>query len=257
MPGLTKALGHRYFQATTYSRQKLSDLDRPVVQPGQGYKSYPNAPRVVLPAVKPERLGPLGQALQSRRSERSFDPEVSISLEELALLLWAMQGVTGQAGPYLLRTAPSAGALYPIETYVAVERVDHVSPGIYHFDVRDFALAQISEGPPGQDVAAAALGQKFCGQTAINIIWTAVFRRNMAKYGHRGMRYILMDVGHIGQNLVLAAASLDLGSCPVAAFFDDELNGLLGVDGQEESALYLASVGRPLTRRLNGAFEKE
>ena len=95
----------------------------------------------------------------------------------------------------------------------------------------------------GKEVARAALDQGFIAKGAATFIWSAVFRRNMSKYGNRGGRYMLMDVAHICQNLLLAAEHLGLAACPVAAFYDDELNALLHVDGQEESALYLAVVG--------------
>ncbi len=90
---------------------------------------------------------------------------------------------------------------------------------------------------------AAAIHQEFLARAAAVFCWSAVFRRNMSKYGDRGMRYICMDAGHICQNLLLAATALGRPACPVAAFFDDELNAILGVDGEEEGALYLAAVG--------------
>lgn len=131
-----------------------------------------------------------------------------------------------------------------METYLAIERVDGLEPGIYHFAVQGFRLERLSSLPPGQLLAEACLGQGFMAQAPVNFIWTSIFRRTMAKYGHRGMRYILLDAGHICQNLLLAGGFLGLGGCPVAAFYDDEVNALLGVDGQEESVLYLASLGR-------------
>lgn len=167
----------------------------------------------------------------------------SLSLEDLAFLLWAMQGVTAQAGPYLLRTAPSAGALSPIETYIAVDCVDGLDAGLFHFDVRNFQLEQLVDQSVSALVARGALDQGFVSKAAVTFIWSAVFRRNMVKYGHRGLRYIFLDCGHICQNLLLAAEGLGLKSCPVAAFYDEELNNLLDLDGVEESVVYLASLG--------------
>ena len=95
----------------------------------------------------------------------------------------------------------------------------------------------------GNKVAEAALGQSFMAKAGLVFIWSAILRRNMSKYGHRGLRYIFMDAGHICQNLLLAAEALGLGACPVAAFYDDELNTLLGLDGAEESVIYMAAVG--------------
>ena len=166
-----------------------------------------------------------------------------MSKNDLAQLLWACQGITAQAGPYYLRAAPSAGALYPIETYLAIERVDGIEPGLFHFDALGFQLEKLTDQPPGRVVAHGALDQVFMAKGAVIFIWTAVLRRTMGKYGHRALRYICMDVGHICQNLLLAAVALGFDACPVAAFYDDEINEFLGVDGEEESVVYMAAVG--------------
>lgn len=243
MPELRESLGHRYLQATKSARKESGGQTPPAIQRTERWKTYPAAEVVALPRTWPEQGADLLSLLQHRRSLRSFAAD-ALPLAELALLLWASQGITGQAGSYLFRTAPSAGALYPMETYLAIQRVEGVAPGIYHFDVQGFRLERLTSLPPGQPLAEACLGQGFLAQAPVNFIWTAIFRRTMAKYGHRGLRYILLDAGHICQNLLLAAGFLGLGGCPVAAFFDEEVNGLLGVDGQEESVLYLASLGR-------------
>ncbi len=243
MPELRESLGHRYLQATKCSREGRERQAPPVIQRTERWKTYPEAEKVKLPRTWPEQGADFLSILQHRRSVRDFVAK-PMSLEELALLLWASQGITGQVGSFFFRTAPSAGALYPMETYLAIQRVDGLDPGIYHFDVQGFRLERLSVLSPGQPLADACLGQGFMAQAPVNFIWTAIFRRNMVKYGHRGLRYILLDAGHICQNLLLAAGFLGLGGCPVAAFFDDEVNGLLGVDGQEESVLYLASLGR-------------
>ena len=243
MPELKESLGHRYLQATKASREQGGGQSSPAIQRPERWKTYPGAEVVELPRNWHEQGMDFLSILQQRRSLRSFVDE-PMSLADLALLLWASQGITGRAGPYFFRTAPSAGALYPMETYLAIQRVEGVDPGIYHFDVQGFRLERLAAVLPGRPLAEACLGQSFMALAPVNFIWTAIFRRNMAKYGHRGMRYILLDAGHICQNLLLAAGFLGMGGCPVAAFFDDEVNALLGVDGQEESTLYLASVGR-------------
>lgn len=158
-------------------------------------------------------------------------------------MLWAGQGVTAAAGKNLFRTAPSAGALYPVETYLSVQDVEGLAPGIYHFDVANFELELLKPGNHRDDVALACLNQQFLADAAVVFIWTAVYGRNFYKYGERGLRYIFMDAGHLCQNVLLAAEPTGCGGCPVAAFFDDELNQLLGVDDEEESGIYLAGVG--------------
>ncbi|MEW6288343.1 MAG: SagB/ThcOx family dehydrogenase [Thermodesulfobacteriota bacterium] len=242
MPDLQKTLGYRYLHDTKFTRKNIREKERPAIAPAPAFKDYPAAEKIALPVNPAKPPADLWQLLQHRRSERRFSGR-PLSLDDLALLLWACQGVTAQAGPYLLRTAPSAGALYPIETYVAADHVGGLPPGLFHFNVRTFQLERLTDRAVGPLVARAALDQSFIGQAAAVFIWSAVLRRNMAKYGQRGMRYICMDAAHICQNLLLAAGALGRRSCPVAAMYDDELNDLLGLDGVEESVISLAPVG--------------
>jgi SagB-type dehydrogenase family enzyme len=165
-------------------------------------------------------------------------------MEELSQLLWAIQGVTAHAGDYALRTAPSAGALYPIETYVLVNRVSDLGAGLYHYDVRQHRLEVVRKGDFGSDIAQAALGQTFLQEAALVFLWTAVVARSKWKYRERAYRYIYMDAGHIGQNAYLAAEVLGLGACTVGAFLDDEVNSVIGIDGENEIAIYLCAVGK-------------
>jgi len=130
-----------------------------------------------------------------------------------------------------------------VETYLSIQNVETLAPGFYHFQPAEFALGKIHDGFAGYKVADAALGQNFLAKAGVVFIWSAILRRNFSKYGHRGLRYVMMDAGHICQNLLLAAEGLELGACPVAAFYDDEFNRLLGLDGEEESVIYLAAVG--------------
>jgi SagB-type dehydrogenase family enzyme len=241
MDDLKQTLGYKYLQETKYDPQSLPLQKRPEIFPAEAFKRYPDALKVALPTDW-ERDESLQQALQNRRSNRRYG-HTPLNLTELAMLLWSSQGITGQAGSYFFRAAPSAGALYPIETYLAVNNVESLNAGIYHFQVAEFCLEELVAGHQGEKVADAALGQNFLAKAGAVFIWSAVLRRNFAKYGHRGLRYVLMDGGHICQNMLLAAETLDLGACPVAAFYDDELNRLIGLDGDEESVIYLASVG--------------
>ncbi len=242
MSELKKTIGYLYLQETNFHRETIDTRSRPMIAPAEPFKRYPQAEKVLLPRRWDGERANLWQVLQHRRSARRYS-QGGISLTDLALLLWASQGVTAQAGPYYLRTAPSAGALYPIETYVVAERVDEVEPGLLHFDVRGFQLERLESGHMARKVATAALGQGFISNASAVFIWSAVLRRTMSKYGNRGLRYIYMDAGHICQNLLLAADALGLGACPVAAFYDDELNDILGVDGEEETVIYMAPVG--------------
>jgi len=207
------------------------------------YKDYPDAvQRLRLDAEAIPREVNLWPCVARRRSHRDYQDR-PLTQAELATLLWATQGITGAMGGYHFRASPSAGALYPVETYVAVHRVDGVTPGIWHFQVIDFALELVAAGDFRQPLVQAGLGQGFLGAAGAVFIWTGVLNRARWKYRERAVRYLFLDAGHICQNLMLAATALDLGVCPVGAFFDEEVEGIVGVDAAEEVALYLASVG--------------
>lgn len=248
MPELKRSIAYLYLEETDLRRETLYTRSHPRIAPAPPYKTYPKAPRVVLPRRWDGEESNFWRLLQRRRSHRNFSPE-PMGLTELSLLLWAAQGITAQVGDYYFRTAPSAGALYPVETYVAALAVDGVEPGLYHFDCRQFELEKLRGGRLEGELTSAALGQGMIRTAGAVFIWTAVLRRTMSKYGHRGLRYIFLDAGHLCQNLLLAAEALELGACPVAAFFDEEMAGLLGVNGEEERPIYLAVVGKRKGRR--------
>jgi SagB-type dehydrogenase family enzyme len=231
-----------YVKTSYLRREEIRHYKKPDVASVPIFKTYPLAERIPLPldwSLEEARLSPL---LQHRRSRRKFSAE-PLPFEAISYMLWASQGVTASSGAHLLRTTPSAGALYPVETYVSVQNVEGLAKGIYHLDIARFELELLKPGNYGDDIAQACLNQQFLGKAGAVFIWSAMFRRNFCKYGDRGLRYIYMDVGHICQNLLLAAEANGSGACPVAAFFDEELNSILGLDGQQESALYLAGVG--------------
>jgi SagB-type dehydrogenase family enzyme len=125
-----------------------------------------------------------------------------------------------------------------------VNRVEGLSPGIYHFSVKKAQLVLIKEGSLGQECSRAALGQAIIEEAACIFVWTAMVERSKWKYRERAYRYIYMDAGHIGQNLYLAATALGLGCCTVGAFFDEEMDQLIGIDGKSEISVYLGAVGK-------------
>jgi SagB-type dehydrogenase family enzyme len=242
MPDLANLQAMQYLHDSRFDRNSIGGLQRPHIAATDTFKHYPGATTVPLPtnwSLQEARITPL---LQKRRSTRKF-AATSLTLPDLAFMLWASQGVTARAGKHSFRTAPSAGALYPIETYVAVERVEDLSPGLYHLDCENFQLELVKPGSCGDDIALACLDQQFMSQAAAVFIWTAVLRRNFQKYGNRGLRYVLLDAGHICQNTLIAAEATGSAGCPVAAFFDEEVNEIIGVDGEGETSLYLAAFG--------------
>ncbi len=205
------------------------------------YKNYPDAPKVTLPEPPRDQGLSWEEIIAQRRSRRDYTNE-SLSLEELSRLLYAASGITEPNREF--RAAPSAGALYPIETYVVVHNVTELEPGLYHYTVADHAVEQLQTGDLRGPLVVAGIGQEMLGQAAVCFILTGLFQRTRWKYHERSYRYVLLEAGHIGQNLYLAATSMKLGACAVGAFLDDNLNDLLGLDGQEEAALYLIAVGK-------------
>ena len=236
-----ETLGERFQKETKYDRRLELPEARVFSHPEQ-FKSYPDAPRVALP-MPPEEKGPgLWETIMRRESVRSFSA-APISMDTLARLLWSIAGVRKEEWGCLFRTVPSAGGLYPIETYIMANRVEELEKGIYHLHVPSFSLELVNSKDHSPALTQAALGQKMVGTSAVTVIWTAVIDRCRIKYGERGFRYIYLDAGHAGQNLYLAATGLGLGCCTIGAFFDDEINEVLGVDGTEETVLYMGAVG--------------
>lgn len=243
-PATQEAIGDRYQRETKYHRGRLSgglDWSR---KP-ETFKTYRDcAVTIPLPAPPMPGQKALWQVLQERRSVRDFSDH-PLTLAELSQLLWATQGVSASMGGYLLRTAPSAGALYPIETYLVANNVGDLEAGLYHYYVPEPRLEQLRAGDLRMEVARTALDQPMAAEAAVVFIWTAVVQRSKWKYKQRGYRYIYLDAGHIGENLHLAAVALGLGCCAIGALYDEEVNALLGVDGEEETVVYLSVVGRP------------
>ncbi len=240
-------IGDRFQQQTSYEYGSLPEASMDWDRQPETYKVYPNAPQIALGPPHVEQSKPLFEALAERRSVRAFggDP---ITREELSTLLWSAQGITRRQGRFAFRTAPSAGALYPIETYLAVHRVKGIDPGIYHYAVQDHALELLTAGDQREKVSRAALDQKIAHSADVVFILSAVFARSKWKYGQRAYRYIYLDAGHLAQNLALGAVALELGSCHIGALYDDLSNALLGIDAEHEGVIYMTAIGRPHTR---------
>jgi SagB-type dehydrogenase family enzyme len=173
---------------------------------------------------------------------RSYSGE-SMPLHSLSQLLWSTHGVTATRGSHDFRAAPSAGACYPIDVYVVANRVSGLDAGLYRYIVGAHALAPMRRGEIGPEVTRAAVGQRMCEHAACALIWSAVVPRTTGRYGERGHRYVFLDAGHVGQNLYLAATALGLGACTIAAFDDDAMNRIVGVDGRIETVVYAAVAG--------------
>jgi len=195
---------------------------------------------ISLPSPRIESQTSVEAALLARRSVRTYrdDP---LTLPEAGQLLWAAQGITDPNG---FRTAPSAGALYPLELYLVVKSVDRLSPGIYHYLPTDHQLRLLSAGEVSDQLSDAALRQSAVKNAPAVIVLSAVPERTTARYGERGMQYVFMEAGHAAQNVCLQAVALDLGTVTIGAFDEDEVRTILNLP-EHEIPLYLLPVGRP------------
>ena len=207
------------------------------------YKTYARAEKITLPSPGDVRGLYTEDAIQRRRSVRDYSSQ-PMALEELSRLLYYTGGINAERWGNRLRAAPSAGALYPIEVYPVVHRVEGLDPGLYHYGVRDHILELLQAGDLRGAIVRHGLAQGFLGKASLVVVFSAIFQRLRWKYQERTYRYALLEAGHLGQNLYLTATSMGLGACAVGAFFDDDLNSMLGLDGQHEAAIYMLAVGR-------------
>lgn len=207
---------------------------------------------LVVRLPEPARVGAVSveQALWQRRSVREFADE-PLALEQVGQLCWAAYGITLPlpGGPGFLRgglrAAPSAGALYPLELFVFAGNVTGLDPGVWRYRSETHELVLVRPGDRRAELAAAALDQRFISEAPAALCWSAVFSRTTNRYGARGReRYVMMDLGHSGQNAWLQAVALGLGAVAVGAFVDEEVKLAAGMQPGEEP-LYIMPVGRP------------
>lgn len=217
----------------------------------RGYKRYRLAPQIKLTEqgnfLLSERK--FDEVVDSRRSVRSFNNDEELSLNELSKLLYQSYGITGEIkrpdeGNIPLRAAPSGGALYPAEIYLGVRNIAGVEPGIYHYNVPDHALELLIPGDPTEKLYKVCCQQEYTREASVVFLISGVLQRTKRKYGERGYRYVLLDVGHLGQNIYLSCTALNLAVMTTCGFFDDEANKLLRIDGIDETTLYVAFVGK-------------
>ena len=239
-----RGIGEAFQRETSYMRGQLSEHPLDWAHQPEPLKHYPDTPRIALETPQLSGGTSLWQALHDRRSVRRYSA-ASLTLGEVSRLCWAAQGVTEQHGNHLRRTVPSAGALYPIETYVVATRVEGIEQGVYHYAVGEHSLEQLKTGAYAEAVAHAGLDQGMLREAALVFVWTAIFERSIWKYAQRAYRYVYLDAGHIAQAVAMAAVGLGLGSCQVGALYDDEVNVLIGIDGERESTVYMTAIGRP------------
>jgi SagB-type dehydrogenase family enzyme len=178
------------------------------------------------------------KAIKERRTIRDFKERI-LSLAHLSQLLWAAQGITNSA--IGRRAAPSGGALYPLDIYVVIGEngVEKIEAGVYHYLPKEHSISLISKGDIRKEMASASLGQRWMAKASVIFIITAEYKRITGKYGERGIRYALIEVGHVGQNLFLQAEGLGLGAGIVGAFNDLEVSRVVGLPPKHEPLLIM------------------
>ena len=194
---------------------------------------------IKLPEPRYDSETSIEKAIFDRRSIRDYKDD-PMNLTEVSQLLWSGQGITDPRG---YRTAPSAGALYPLELYIVAGNVIDLPDGIYKYNPHRHELTKVVEGDKRTELYNAALSQSHVRDAAVVIIFSAVYERTTVKYGERGIRYVHMEVGHAAQNIYLQAAALDLGTCAVGAFTDEEVREVINML-DEEHPLYIMPVGK-------------
>ncbi len=198
-----------------------------------------------LPAIN------MQDVLEARVSRRGFSRE-PIDTAMLSCLLKFTTGVRGNRfldDRFNFRHVPSAGGLYPHETYVVINNVERVQQGIYHYNVPSHSIDKIRDGDFKSEITGVCLDQPMAGECAAVFCWVAIPGRSKWKYLQRAYRYIYMDLGHVAQNFYLVAEALGLAACTIGALYDDEGNALLGLDGLEEALAYVGIVGRRMERQ--------
>lgn len=239
--------GKEFMEKTKYGNLEQSDQVKKLPQPPLELAAEEGKPVHDLPDPRGIKVKPvdLSDAINNRISVRAYSDE-SLSLGELSYVLWSTQGVKAVTKrPATQRTVPSAGARHCFETYVLVNRVQGLAPGLYRFLAIDHKLQEVDLSDDiAERVTAGCFGQRFVYNSAITLILTAVRYRMMWRYTERGYRYMHLDAGHVMQNLYLCAEAIDSGACAIAAFYDDQINETLGIDGEEQFTVYVGTLGK-------------
>lgn len=239
--------GKDFNRMTMYGHMSESDQSKGLPQPPLFLAPDPAWPVTDLPkaqdiAIKSVDLAGL---LEQRETLRRY-ADTPLSLQELSFLLWATQGVKKVTDrPVTLRTVPSAGARHAFETYFLANRVDGLTPGLYFYIASSHTVAAVNlDEDIGDTIMQAGLSQGHIRGSAVTFIWTAVAYRMTYRYVERGYRYLYLDAGHVCQNLYLASEAVGCGTCAVGAFIDEAVNAALNLDGEEQFAIYMATVGK-------------
>ncbi len=248
---MSASIGREFFEKSKSKYAGPSQQTQGLPQPPLELPYPADQPLIALP--EPDQLQmpavDLRAAIEERITVRHYSDE-PISLAELSCLLWLTQGVRQVTPrPVTLRNVPSAGARHAFETYLLVNRVDGLAPGLYRFVAGEHALLLVDGSPDvNARMTKACYEQKQVGNSAVTFFWVAVLERMYWRYGERGYRYLFLDAGHVCQNLYLAAGALGCGVCAIGAYDDDAVNSELGLDGEGLFTAYAATLGKRTPR---------
>ena len=244
---MTDTIGKEFMRQTRYANMPPSMQDQGLPQPPLELPCESMLDKIALPAIEDVSIPSMDvtQALGQRKTLRKYS-DTPLTLAELAYLLWATQGVKSvKENAHTFRVVPSAGARHAFETYLLINRVEGLKPGLYRYLALEHALALLPSDPDlPNKLSEASLKQSKIAHSAVTFIWVAVRERMVWRYNERGYRYLHLDAGHVCQNLYTAAEPIDCGLCAIAAYDDEAVNALLGLDGEELFAIYMASLGK-------------
>lgn len=245
--GMHKGTGREFMEKTKYAFIGRSDQQNGIPQPPLELPADPGRPFIDLPEPALITIPPadLRTTIEQRRSVRHYVHK-SLSQDELSFLFWCTQGVKQVYGSQAtFRTVPSAGARHAFETFLLINDVAGLEPGLYRYLALSHRLQQMDTDPElSHRITRACFDQQFILRCGAVFLWTAVPYRMTWRYGERGYRDLHLDAGHVCQNLYLAAGAIGCGVCAIAAFDDDAMADLLGIDGENQFLIYLATVGK-------------
>ena len=244
---MSKDTGKNFIEMTKYPNIGVSDQQLGVAPPPIVEVMDDEDEGLVLP--RPDEVlledKDLLQIITERNSLRKFSQE-TLTLEELSFLLWCTQGIKQVHGKLaILKTVPSAGARHAFETYLLINHVEGLEPGVYQYSPLTHRLIPFgTKKDLSPEIVQACHGQAFVKKAAVTFFWIAYPYRMTWRYQERGYRYLFIDAGHVGQNLYLAAEAIGGGACAVAAFDDDALAALFRLEKERALVIYLAAVGK-------------
>ncbi len=240
---MPEGIGQEFIERTKYKYLHTSEQEQGLPQPPLEVTMDTSGPEYPLP--DPAAITtPIKSIIDQRASVRLYT-DTSLSQEELSYLLWCTQGIKRSTPSATFRTVPSAGARHAFETFLLVNRVSGLVPGIYHYRPANQSIQEyLAEADLGEKLASACLDQEFIQASAATFIWVAVVERMIWRYEARGYRYLFLDAGHVCENLYLAAESIGCGACAIAAYEDDAVNGILHLDGVRQFVIYIGTVGK-------------